>query len=72
MLFHTIVVGMCACRAPTDPAVVFTWFSIIFRLGIVYAHYLKSKKMILMMAAVGEACMNIILFGIAMAGYTTY
>ena len=67
MLFHTIVVAICAIRSPTDVAVVLTYFTIILRLLIIFAIYCNKRTCLAFSAGVGEALINIILFGIAMA-----
>ena len=67
MLFHTIVVAMCAIKAPTEVAVVLTWFTIILRLLMIFGWYCQKRACVYISAGVGEALINIILFGIAMA-----
>jgi len=67
MLFHTIVVAMCAIKAPTEVAVVLTWFSIVLRLLMVFGWHCNKRACVYLGAGAGEALINIILFGIAMA-----
>ncbi len=67
MLFHTIAVAICAIRAPTDVAVVLTYFTIILRLLIIFATYCNKRECVQVVAGAGESLINIILFGIAMA-----
>ena len=44
MLFHTIVVAMCAIRSPTEVTVVLTYFSILLRLLMVFGPYCDSDR----------------------------
>ena len=67
MLYHTIIVAICAIRAPTDVAVVLTYFTIILRLLMIFATYCNKRECLAFSAGAGEGFINIILFGIAMA-----
>ena len=67
MLFHTIAVAICAIRAPTDVAVVLTYFTIILRLLMIFSMYCNKRECIFLTCGAGEGLINIILFGIAMA-----
>ena len=67
MLFHTIIVAICAIRAPTDVAVVLTYFTIILRLLMIFSIYCNKRECLAFSAGAGEAFLNVILFGIAMA-----
>ena len=66
MLYHTIIVAICAIRAPTDVAVVLTYFTIILRLLMIFAVYCNKRDCLAFSTGAGEAFLNIILFGIAM------
>ena len=71
MLYHTIVVAMCAIRSPTDVTVVLTYFTIILRLLMVFGWYCQKRQGIYIGAGAAEGLINIILFGITMA-YNPY
>ena len=71
MMFHTIAVAICAIRSPTDVTVVLTYFSIILRLLMLFGWYCQKRQCVYLAAGAGEALINLILFGIAMA-YQTY
>ena len=67
MLFHTIAVAICAIRAPTDVAVVLTYFTIILRLLMIFSIYCNKRECVSITCGAGEGLINVILFGIAMA-----
>ena len=71
MLFHTIAVAMCALRSPTDVAVILTFFTIIFRILMVFGWYCQKRQAVYMIAGAAESLLNIILFGIAF-GHSPY
>ncbi len=67
MLFHTIVVAICAIRSPTDVVVVLTYFTILLRLLMIFGWYCQKRACLYLGAGAAEAFINIILFGITMA-----
>ena len=66
MIFHTIIVGMCAIRSPTDFAIALVIFAMLMRFVMVFGYYV-NRKIIYIGASAVEVCINIILLFIAMA-----
>ena len=67
MLFHTMIVGITAIRAPTDFACACTYFAMILRIIMVFGYY-ANKKIAYMGASGMEIFINFILLFTAM-GY---
>uniref|UniRef100_A0A7S3CTE6 Uncharacterized protein n=1 Tax=Strombidium rassoulzadegani TaxID=1082188 RepID=A0A7S3CTE6_9SPIT len=70
MIFHTIIVSMCALRSPTDFAVAATLFSMILRILSVFGYYC-NKKAVYIGASGMEVFCNFLLLFIAM-GYDQF
>ena len=70
MIFHTIIVGIVAIRAPTDFACACTYFAMMMRLIMVFGFY-ANKKIIYTGASGMEIFLNFILLFTAM-GYNQY
>ena len=68
MIFHTMIVSLCAVRAPTDFAISATLFAMIMRIAMVLGYY-TNKKLIYISASAIEILINFILLFIAM-GYS--
>jgi len=67
MIFHTIIVSLCAVRAPTDYAISATLFAMLMRIAMVFGYY-TNKKLIYISASAIEVFINFMLLFIAM-GY---
>ena len=70
MIFHTIIVSMCALRSPTDFAVSCTLFAMLMRIVMVFGFYC-NKKLVYVGASSVEVFCNFMLLFIAM-GYEQY
>lgn len=70
MIFHTMIVGITAIRAPTDFACSCTYFAMVLRIIMVFGYY-ANKKIIYMGASGMEIFINFILLFTAM-GYSQY
>mmetsp|Transcript_15664 Transcript_15664/g.24007 ORF Transcript_15664/g.24007 Transcript_15664/m.24007 type:complete len:91 (+) Transcript_15664:436-708(+) len=68
MIFHTIIVSMCALRAPTDFAVACTVFCMLLRILMAFGYYC-NKKTVYVGASGLEVFCNFMLIFIAM-GYS--
>ena len=68
MIFHTMIVSLCAVRAPTDFAISATLFAMLMRIALVLGYY-TNKKLIYITASAIEVLINFILLFIAM-GYS--
>ena len=68
MIFHTMIVGITAIRAPTDFACSCTYFAMVLRIIMVFGYY-ANKKIIYMGASGMEIFINFILLFTAM-GYS--
>lgn len=67
MMFHTIIVSLCAVRAPTDYAISATLFAMVMRIVMVFGYY-TNKKLVYISASAIEIFINFMLLFIAM-GY---
>ena len=67
MIFHTLIVSVCAVRSPTNFAVSAALFSMLMRI-IMVAGYYMNKKLIYISASAMEIFINFMLLFIAM-GY---
>lgn len=70
MIWHTMIVSMCAIRAPTDFAVSCCLFSMLMRIVMVFGYYC-NKKMVYCAASGLEIFCNFCLLFTAM-GYSQY
>ena len=70
MMFHTLIVGITAIRAPTDFACSLTYFAMLLRIIMVFGYY-ANKKIIYVGASGLEIFINFILLFTAM-GYNQY
>ena len=68
MMFHTLIVGITAIRAPTDFACSLVYFTMVLRIIMVFGYY-ANKKAIYMGASGMEIFANFILLFTAM-GYS--
>jgi len=66
MIFHTMIVSMCAIRAPTDFATACTIFAMIMRIVVVFG-YCCNKKTVFIGAGAIEVFINFLLLLIAMS-----
>ena len=65
MFFHTVFIGLCVIRAPTDFAVACALFALLMRIVIVFGFYC-NKGMIWKGASGVEVLCNVFLIFIAM------
>lgn len=70
MFFHTIIVGFCIIRSPTDFAVGTALFAMMMRIVMVFGFYC-NKKIVYIAASGMEIFCNFNLLFIAM-GYSQY
>ena len=70
MIFHTMIVGITAIRAPTDFACSCTYFAMMMRIIMVVGYY-ANKKIIYVAASGMEIFINFILLFTAMS-YSQY
>ena len=66
MFFHTIFMGLCIIRAPTDFVVACSLFALLMRIMMVFGFYCH-KKAIYIGASSIEVLINFILLFTAMA-----
>jgi len=70
MIWHTIIVSLCAVRAPVDFAVSCTLFAMLMRIVMVFGYYC-NKKMVYVAASGLEIFCNFCLILISLA-YSQY
>ena len=70
MLFHTIIVSMCALRSPTDFAVSCTLMAMLLRIVMVFGYYC-NKRLVYIGAGALEVFINFLLLFITM-GYSQF
>lgn len=70
MIWHTMIVSMCAIRSPVDFAVSVTLFAMLMRIVMVFGYYC-NKKIVYITASGVEIFCNFCLLFIAM-GYSQY
>ena len=66
MIFHTMIVSMCAIRSPTDFATACTIFAMIMRIVVVFGYYCNKKTVFIGAGAI-EVFINFLLMLIAMS-----
>lgn len=66
MIFHTMIVSMCAIRSPTDFATACTIFAMIMRIVVVFGYYCNKKTVFIGAGAI-EVFINFLLLFIAMS-----
>lgn len=62
MFFHTIFVGMCVVRAPTDFAVASALFALLMRIVMVFGFYCNKKSAWLGAAGIEVFCNFMLIF----------
>ena len=70
MFFHTMIVSLCAIRAPTDFALTLTLFAMLMKYVAVFGYYMNKKVVYIGSGAI-EVFINFILLFIAM-GYNQH
>ena len=70
MFWHTMIVGMCIIRSPTDFVTACSYFALIMRIVMVFAFYC-NKRLIYVGASSIEILINFILLFTAM-GYSQF
>ena len=70
MMFHTIIVSMCAIRAPTSFALTCAIFAMLMRILMVFGYY-SGRKVVYIGASGMEIFMNFIILFITM-GYSQF